>query len=69
MICERCHYVFRAEDGALTLFDRKCIREHLRIADPCVVCSRCGHMQHLEFPRHCAASYWIARKLPSVSAL
>jgi len=52
MICERCGYVFRAEDAAASLFDRRVIVEHLRNFAALTVCVRCGHMKHVEQGGH-----------------
>lgn len=48
MICEQCKYVFRAEDAAVSLFDRRIIVEHLRGFAALTTCPRCGHMRHVE---------------------
>jgi uncharacterized Fe-S center protein len=48
MICHRCGYVFIAEDAAVSRFDARVIKEHLTNFAACVVCVRCGHMQHIE---------------------
>jgi len=52
VICERCGYVFRAEDAAVSLFDRRVIVEHLRNFAALTVCKRCGHMRHVEQSSH-----------------